>query len=558
MSSESSEEETKTEYIYVAPVEESSEEPPMDEWSSLVMELPEENRKRILYEEGLYDPGSGEICTKYASMSASSVLRHPYFNYPGVLDPGIKEALLTPEKKIEYPDDGQALYLATCKEMKQCPVMKFHRELLTDQIDLKYYCVQPFGVRAMAMALSYNQNVTTFDLTDNFLNDDACFHLGEMLKSNSTLRELILSGCKVGPKGVKLLFAGLQLNTDLRALNLNKNAIGDIGVEHLASAILRGIHVKEIYLSYNNISGKSANILAESLETHNKLTILDLSWNNLYAPLVGTVNLLNRLAESKVLQELYLSWNSLASSRIGTAIKSIFKVPSLRVLDLSNNMLSGEGVQNFIGLMAKPKKMETLNLSYNPLTREDALKVLQKMKLNTVKIKNLLLDGVLVDGAFLMLLDQIKGMKSKLNTVITYGGVSGDFKAHGPDPRDLILNRVEFLTMKGKKRKVDVALVILQMEKDNINIMNSKAFEDALTATGAPLDSDLINEMVDAFPGPKSAKFKNININLVADFIRRKWPDRKLPATPPPEPELEPLPPEPSKPPKKGKQKSKK
>lgn len=555
MSSKSSKE---VEYVYVAPVEESSEEPPMDEWSSLVMELPEENRKRALYEEGLYDPGSGEICTKYVAMSTSSVLRHPYFNYPAVRDPGITEALLQPEENVSYPDDGQTLYLATCKDMKQCPVLKFHRELLTDKIDLKYYCVQPFGVRAMAMALSNNQNVTSFDLTDNFLNDDACFHLGEMLTSNSTLSELILSGCRIGPSGVKLLMAGLPSSRSLHTLNLNKNAIGDLGVEYIASAILRGISVKEIYLSYNNISGKAAMTFAEAFETYNNLTLLDLSWNNLYAPLVGTVTLLNRLSESKVLQSLYLSWNSLAGGRIGTAINSILGIPALHVLDLSNNKLSDEGIQNFIGSMAKPKKMVTLNLSYNPLTKDDALIVLQKMKLNTVKIQNLFMDGVLVDGAFLDLLDQIKTMKTKKNTVITYGDALGGYEIKGPDARDLVLNRVEFLTMKGKKRKVDVALVILQMQKDNMHIMNSKNFEDVITATGAPLDSDLIDEIVNVFPGPKNAKYKTINIDLVADFIRRKWPDRKLPPTPPPQPEPAPPLPKPSKAKTKSKRKGKK
>ncbi|XP_023945066.1 leucine-rich repeat-containing protein 74B-like [Bicyclus anynana] len=555
MSTDSSEDKVETTVVYVAPVEESSEEPPMDEWSSLEIDIPEENPKRVLYSEGLYDPGSGEICTKYVSMSASSVFRHPYFNYPAVVDPGINDALLKPEAKITYPDDGQALYLATCKDMKQYPVMKFHRELLTDKIDLKYYCVQPFGVRAMAMALNYNRNVSSFNLTDNFLNDDACFHLGEMLMSNFTMSELILSGCRIGPEGVKLLVAGLPYNRGLRSLNLNKNGIGDLGVEYIASKVVRGIDVQKLYLSYNNISGKGANTLAEAFETHNKFTVLDLSWNNLFAPLVGTNTLLNRLSENKYLQELYLSWNSLAGARVGTAIKSLLKIPSLRVLDLSNNKLSDEGIHNFIGNMIKPKKMVTLNLSYNPLTHDDSLKLLTKMKLPAVKIQNLFMDGVLVDTDFLNLLTQLKSMKSKQNTVITYGGVSGGFKAEEPDLRDLVLNRMEFLTMKGKKKKVNMALVILQMEKDKIDIMNSKAFEDAVMATGAPLDSDLVNEMINAFAGPKSAKFKTIRISLFADYIRRKWPDRKLPPTPPPEPEPEPPPP--TKVQKKGKGKKK-
>ncbi|XP_064071690.1 leucine-rich repeat-containing protein 74A-like [Vanessa tameamea] len=546
MSSEVSEEEQETEVIYELAIEESSEEPPMEEWSSLIIEVPEENPKRVLYEQGLYSPGSGEVCNKYVSMSRSSILIHPYFNYPAVLDPGIRTALLDPEEKVIYADDGQQLYLTLCNEMNQSPVMTFYKDLLNECIDLKYYCVNPFGVRPMSLALQYNKNVTSFNLTDNFLNDDACFHLGEMLISNSILKELNLTGCRIGATGAKQLFAGLHLNRGLQILNINKNRIGDIGLEYLAASIIRGISVKELLINYNNISGKSANVLAEALETHNKFTHLDLSWNNLFAPVLGTINLLTRLSENKLLQELNLSWNSLSGGRIGTALNMISRASNLRVFNLSNNRLTGEGIQNAIANIGRAKKLVTLNLSYNPLTPEDAIIMLNKMKLNSVKIQNLLMDNVFVDGHFLMLLKLIKENKTKKNVVITYGGVIGGFRPIGPDMRDLVLNRVEFLTTKGKKRKVDIALVAMQMLKDKIAVMTAKNFADIIAETGANLDDNLVDEIINAFPGPKSAKSKTISIKLLVDYIQRKWPDRKLPPTPPPEPEPESPIPEPT------------
>ncbi|CAK1545080.1 unnamed protein product [Leptosia nina] len=562
MSSEGSEDEVKTEVVFEARIEESSEEePPMEEWSSLIIEAPEENKKKALYEEGLYDPGSGEICGKYIAMSQSSVLRHPYYNYPAVTDPGIKKALLATEPQVIYSEDGQQQYLVLCKEMNQCPVKSFHRGLLTDSIDLKYYCVNPFGVRPMAIALQYNKNVQSLNLTDNFLNDDACFHLGEMFLCNSTLQELNLSGCRIGPTGAKLLFSGLPLNKKLRILNLSKNAIGDAGVEHLANVTFRGIGVLQIILSQNDITGKSMSTLAESLETHNKFTHIDLSRNNLFAPPNGVISFLNQLGENKNLQELDLSWNSLAGPRIGNALKTVMRSPNLRVLNLNNNRFSGEAVESFIPALTKAKKLITLNLSYNPLTPEDALVVLHKLKSNAVKVQNVLMENIFVNGEFLVLLDHIKAMKTKKNVVITYGGVVSAFKPKGPDMRDLVLNRAEYLTKKPKKRS-DIALIVLQIFKDSDfkEIMSAKAFEDAIVATGAPLDGDLIDEIVNAFAGPKSAKTKLINLGLLVDFINRKWPERKLPPTPPPEPEPEPEPeqePPPPPAPKKSKSRTK-
>lgn len=89
------EEKVSVELLYQHSIE-SSEDPPIAEWSSFI--LPENviNPKKELYKKGLYDPGSGEICGKYIAMSCSSVLRHVYYNYPANEDPGIEEALLKP------------------------------------------------------------------------------------------------------------------------------------------------------------------------------------------------------------------------------------------------------------------------------------------------------------------------------------------------------------------------------------------------------------------------------------------------------------------------------
>lgn len=542
MSSETSAEEEKVEVVLDVQSIESSEDPPRDEWSSLILAKPQKGRKQVLYEEELYDPGSGEICLKYLPLSDSSVFRHPYYAYPAVLDPGIQKALLAPPDKVIYADDGQELYMALCKEMEICPVKMFHRSLLEPSIDMKYYCVDPKGVRAMCVALMLNRIVKSLNFKDNFLSKDACFHLGDLLTLNSTITELNLEGCRIGPVGAKQLFAGLVVNRALRILNLNRNDLGDEGGEYFATAVFNGIDIQQIYLSYNNLGNATASALALAFETHNTLTHIDLSWNNLFAPL-GTCNMLNMLEENTVLEELNLSWNSLTGPRIGNAIKNATKAPQLRVLNLSNNIFSGEAISNIIGNLTKAKNLKTLDLSYNPMDPKAALMILNKLKMRSVKIQNLLLDNVFVDGEFLLTLEKLKGMKFRANAVITYGGITGKYIPKGPDPRETVLNRVDFLAMKKpKKNKVDVALIFLQLEKNKYEMMDSKDFSQAIKSGGANVDENCIDEIVNVFPGPRTKKSKMINIKLLADYVRRKWPDRQLPPTPPPEPEPEPLP----------------
>ncbi|XP_026757764.2 leucine-rich repeat-containing protein 74B-like [Galleria mellonella] len=520
---------------------ESSVEPPIEEWPSLVISIPEENNKRAMYKTDLYSPGSGEICTKYISMSDSSIFRHPYYNYPAVLDPGIENALFAVDEKKIYPDDGQELYVAVCKDMNQHCVKIFQKGLLEEVIDLKYYCVNSAGVRPMAIALQHNKYVKILNVTDNFLNEDACYHLGEMLTTNCCLCELILSGCRIGPAGARRLFAGLAVNRALKILDLSRNQLGDTAMEYIANAIVLGLDVKKIYLSYNNISGKGVGVLAEAFQTHNKFTHLDLSWNNLFSPL-GVYNFLSSLSENKFLQELNLTWNSMSGPRLGTAIKNCMVAPNLRHLNLSNNKLSGEAITNLIGNMSKAKKLVTLDLSYNPMTPDDALLVLTKMKSPAVKLQTLLMNNVFVNSNFLDLLQQLKEMKSKRNTVVTYGGSINYFKPQGVNIRELVLNRAEYLAKKSRKHPVDIALVALQLLKDKYVIMSAKDFSTAISKSGAPLDDDLIDEIVNAFAGPKLAKSKTIDIRLLADYVKRKWPERQLPPSPLPEPEPEPIP----------------
>ncbi|KPJ04997.1 Uncharacterized protein C14orf166B [Papilio xuthus] len=538
---------TEVTHLILKHDDDSSVEVPVSEWSSMINEGPGENPKYALYAAGLYRPGSGEICAKHIAMSASSVLIHPYYHYPAIPDPGIKEAILEPEEKVIYTDDGQAKYLAACKDMNQYVVETFYKGLLEEKIDLKYYCVDPYGVKAMAMALRNNKNVTSIDFTDNFLNDDACFHLGEMLVTNLVMRELNLTGCRIGASGVKRLMANLPTNRSLRCLNLSRNKLGDEGAKYILDGFVRGLELPRLILRYNDLTGEAANYLTEALETYDRFTLLDLSWNKLSLIPYGTFHLLLQLSNCENLEDLNLSWNALSGPRIGSAIKAVMSAGKLKKLDISNNRFSEDAVDDIADGMWFAKKMQTLDLSYNPMTVNDALKIIGKMKFGRVKVQNLLMENIIVDSNFMQQLRHIKKIKKKV--IITHGDVIDTSKPPDPDLREIVLNRADFLTKKQKKVQTDIALFAQQLVKESRTKMNAKAFAEAVEASGLPLNDDLVNEIINAFPGPKSGKGRTIDVNHLVDFAKRKWPDRKLPPTPPPEivepvvePEPEPVP----------------
>ncbi|CAB3220502.1 unnamed protein product [Arctia plantaginis] len=555
MSSESgeSDDENKMETVFEAVSLESSGDPPMEQWSSLEVVYDVENSKRVLQEEGLYDPGAPDICPKYINMSSSSVERHVYYRYPAITDPGIMAALLKPEETIIYSDNGQDLYLALCKEMNQCVVRCFHRELLCDKINLRYYGLNPVAVRAMAMALAYNKFVKEIYFTENLLNTDACYHLGQMLATNRCLVALDLSGCRIGHEGVRHLLANLLKNRTLKILNLSRNEVGDEGMAYFADAVFNGLFIKEVNLSRNNITGKGMSLLVEPFQTYNYITHWDLSYNKLFTP--GTYAFLMAIAETtKNVINMNLSWNALSGFRIGQALKQLLTVRDLQHLNLSNNKLQDEAIEQISLGLSAAKKLVSLNLSYNPMTPTDALAILKQLNLRKVHVSCVNMENVTVNKVFLKLLDQVMSFKPKLN--VTYGYVVGSFKGLGPDERELLFNRLEYLCKRPKKNKVDIALILLQLQKDKVLLMPPKELFDLVSHAGAPVDNDLMDEVANIFPGPRVGRGgATININAMVEYSIRKFPDRKLPPSPPPEPERRSVPTSEKKPKSKGKKK---
>ncbi|CAH0727984.1 unnamed protein product, partial [Brenthis ino] len=406
---------------------------------------PSENPKMLLYQQGLYDPGSGEICTKYVTMSDSTVFRHAYYNYPGIKDPGIKEALLEPEPRKIYSLDGQELYLDLCEEMKVSPVRSFLRGLLGEVIDLKYYGVNPNNVRAMSMALTYNRYVRRLDLTSNFLNDDACYHLGQMLGENMALQEVILSGCRIQEEGLRRLVVFLTARS-LDLLDLSRNEIGDNGFEHLAGQLVKGAVIKRL--------GKlAATAIANTLE--------------------------------------------------------------------------------------KAKGLHTLNLSYNPLTADGAFIIVNKLRNNSIKLINLLMDNVEVNKEFVKECKEVLQLRFRKNCKITYGDVKHNYTLSVPDIREILLKRIDFLTARAsKKNQLDIAIYFLQKKKMFDNIQPREILRD-LKIAGTPVDEDLVLGLTDTFPGPKLDKGgKTLDLAGVVEMVNRMWPDRKPPPTPEPEPRV--------------------
>ncbi|KOB77588.1 Uncharacterized protein OBRU01_02358 [Operophtera brumata] len=320
--------------------------------------------------------------------------------------------------------------------------------------------------------------------------------------------------------------------------------------------IFNGLPAKRVNLSKNNLGRVAALAIAEAFEFKDNITHLDLSWNNLYhAP--STKRLLEQMSQSRVLKEVNLAWNALEGENLAMAIRNLLKIPTLTILDLSSNRLAGEAIETIAANLSLAKNLNTLDLSYNPLSPNDVITILQKMLLPRVKLQNLLMANVFVRKQFMVILNRVKNMKSRKDFVVFFGGVLGNWTITGADAREVVLRRADYLCSLSKRNKVDIGLYLLALAKEFPKpIIPVMDLVDRCAYDNIPIDADLIAELAEACPGPKSAKTKLINMDDVCEFVKRLWPERKLPPTPPPEPEPEPIPEPQAEPePKKGKRK---
>ncbi len=114
------------------------------------------------------------------------------------------------------------------------------------------------------------------------ISQDACAALGELLKNNTTLKELDLDLSGLGDEGLIALSSGLVSNRSLTYLSLRNNNISGQGAAALAASLAHTPSLEVLDISNNNIGDEGLTALASFVVTiSRKLEQLCLSNNNI-------------------------------------------------------------------------------------------------------------------------------------------------------------------------------------------------------------------------------------------------------------------------------------
>ncbi len=133
-------------------------------------------------------------------------------------------------------------------------------------------------------ALEVNRTLQTIDLSNNNIDSASLWCIGTALKVNRSLRSINLSANKFGRESLDLYMfrEALKANKSLWSIDLSNIDLDFYGIELLANALEYNQSLKEVNLSGNKIGGGYASIfIANVLRGNRILQKIDLSNNNI-------------------------------------------------------------------------------------------------------------------------------------------------------------------------------------------------------------------------------------------------------------------------------------
>ncbi|XP_040267344.1 NACHT, LRR and PYD domains-containing protein 12-like isoform X2 [Bufo bufo] len=331
-----------------------------------------------------------------------------------------------------------------------CTVLAFILDTCTniEELHLQFSSLDTEGLERLAPGL---HNLQELRLADNSLPDTSCIQLASGIRNNPSLKILDLSQNRLsGPHFSDLMEALSSPACRIEDLYLADNELPDTSCIHLASVIRNNPSLKILDLSKNRLSGPHFSDLMEALSSpacrietlhlanndlpdtsciqlasvirnNPSLKILDLSGNRLSGPHFS--HLMEALSSPACrIEELQLGNNDLPDTSCIQLASVIRNNQSLKILVLSRNRLSGPHFSDLMEALSSPAvRIETLRLGGNGLPDTSCIQLASGIR-NNQFLKRLELSGNPLSGPhFSDLMEALSSPACRIETLLLYG-----------------------------------------------------------------------------------------------------------------------------------------
>ncbi|KAK7158458.1 hypothetical protein R3I94_004928 [Phoxinus phoxinus] len=384
----------------------------------------------------LQDPDCQLKTLRFVSPSAEEACQ--YVNRVVGINPLLQRKLNLSEHKL---GDTRVNQIAALLQDKHCRL---------NTLTLSYCSITEKQSLILTSALNSNpSHLRDLDLSGNTLGDSGVENLSDLLMNPQLkLEKLHLSYCSITEKQSLILTSALRSNpSHLRDLDLSGNKLGDSGVKHLC-AVLKDSHCKleRLRLSSCDMTDEDCSDVTSALNSNpSHLRDLDLIGNTLGDS--GVKNLSDLLMNPQLkLEKLQLSCCDMTDDDCSDVTSALNSNPShLRALNLIGNTLGDSGVKNLSDLLMNPQlKLEKLHLSGCRITEKQSLILTSALRSNPSHLRDLDLSGnTLGDSGVKHLCAVLKYSHCKLERLrlsccdMTDGGCSDVTSALNSNPSHL-------------------------------------------------------------------------------------------------------------------------
>ena len=162
-----------------------------------------------------------------------------------------------------------------------------------------------------------------------------------LMQHLTLLTTLNVSGCHITDQGAEMIAAVLVETISLAKLDLSNTMLNSFKAAKICDASNSITSLKILNLNYNDIDNEAAKSIAAVISNNNFIEEMNLSHNKL--SYTGVLNITNALSGN------------------------------IRVVDISSNMISSDGIVELATLLSKCPVLQRLNVSHNLLTLTDIL-----------------------------------------------------------------------------------------------------------------------------------------------------------------------------------------
>ncbi|XP_066462650.1 NACHT, LRR and PYD domains-containing protein 12-like [Eleutherodactylus coqui] len=239
-----------------------------------------------------------------------------------------------------------------------------------EELNLSHNDLSDASCTQLASGIRNNPSLKKLDLSMNHLSGPRFSDLMDALSSPACNIEYLNLGCNKLPEmSCTQLASGIRNNPSLKKLDLSYNYLSGPHFSDLMDALSSpACMIEELNLKYNDLSDTPCSQLAIGIRNNPFLKKLDLSDNHLSGPHFS--DLMDALSSPACkIEELNLGNNDLPDTSCTQLASGIRNKPTLKKLVLAINHLSGSHFSDLMDALSSPAcKIEELNLSHNDLS----------------------------------------------------------------------------------------------------------------------------------------------------------------------------------------------